>query len=135
MKFTTILLACTVLLVNCKKEDTSEQPGDDFLEEGHCLTNVNGQSNVSICFDNLEGDSRCPLNVQCVWSGVAVANFTLKTGTATIKFKLADYKTHLAGCPNDTIINNLHITLKDVVPYPGEAGYSLKPKKVKLEIL
>lgn len=134
MKYIAAVAAFAIILSGCKKGNTDTATSDNFLAQGQCLANVKGQNSVSICFDSLEGDSRCPLYAQCIWRGVAIANFTLKTGSAAIKFKLADYKTHLAGCPNDTTINNIHIILKEVTPYPGEAGYELKTKKVLLEI-
>ncbi len=133
MKFFLTIAACTLLLaVARKKENTPAQLGVNVLEEGNCLTNIKGQSNVSVCFDGLAQDSRCPKDVVCVWQGVAEANFTLKTGTAEIKFKLATLKSH--NYRADTTINNIHFVLKSVTPYPGEAGYNNKKKKVALEI-
>jgi hypothetical protein len=133
MKHLTALIIFALFFTACKKETTPAQLGDNVLEAGNCLTNVQGQSNVSLCLDSVR-DSRCPLNVMCIWQGVAEANFTLKTGTAEIKFKLATLKFKALGLTGDTTINNIRFILKDVKPYPGQIGYSTQKKSVELEI-
>ncbi len=132
MKIFSIFITVMLFFTACKKENTSAQLGNNILQQGKCLTNVKGLSNVSICLNSVQ-DSRCPSNVMCFWQGVAEANFTLKTGTAEIKFKLATLKLGNV-YSNDTTINNIRFVLKDVTPYPGEAGYETKNKTVKLEI-
>ena len=122
-----IILVCA----SCKKSNTDTATGEKILKEGDCLQNIKGKG-ITICFDNLEQDSRCPANVMCIWRGIAVANFTLKNNQGEIKFKLADYK--FVSYNNDTTINDVHIILKNITPYPGEVFYSTKNKTAILEI-
>jgi hypothetical protein len=129
MKKLTVLFFCITAVAACKKSITGA--GENAVQESRCLTNVKGKD-ITICFDNLEQDSRCPVNADCIWRGIAVANFTLKNGTQEVKFKLANYT--LAPFTNDTTINEVRIILKNVTPYPGEAGYSTQKKTAILEI-
>jgi hypothetical protein len=133
MKQIMMMMAAALLTVSCKKEAViNAQQGDNLIDEGSCVQNIKGQSNVSVCFNKLLEDSRCPANAVCFWRGAAVAEFTLKTGSGPVTFKLADLK--ILSYTNDTTINNIRFTLKEVTPYPGEAGYETKKKNVRLEI-
>lgn len=120
------------LLSSCKKEVNIDAViGENTIEEGQCLINIKNQQ-ITVCFNKLEQDSRCPLNAICFWQGIAVAEFTLTQGQTTASFNLTTFK--FSGYTNDTTINGVRIRLKDVSPYPGENGYKLKKKKVILHI-
>jgi hypothetical protein len=133
MKKVLLPVVFIVSLFSCKKQTNIDAViGENTIEAEQCLVNIKGQ-NMSVCFDGLEQDSRCPANAMCISRGIAVANFTATYSNATVKFKLGDVKT-LSGYPNDTTINNVHFTLKSVTPWPGEADYNLKKKKIVLDI-
>ena len=131
MKKIILITAVNILLFSCKKQRTVEATTqENEIEKGQCLVNIKGQ-NMSVCFDGLELDNRCPVNALCITRGVAVANFTATYLNTTVQFKLADAKSQSAYA-NDTTINNVRITLKNVTPWPGEPGGNLQVKKVTL---
>ncbi|PWQ96350.1 hypothetical protein [Leucothrix arctica] len=46
-------------------------------------------SGLSVTFDKIGQDSRCPINARCTWSGVAVVDATVKQGDKSQKIKLS----------------------------------------------
>jgi hypothetical protein len=129
MKNVAILAFLITALTACKKSNTGI--GENSVTEGQCLNNIKSRG-ISVCFNNLEEDSRCPINAVCIWRGVAIANLTFKNGAKEVTFKLADYT--FPGFINDTTIDNVRIILKKVSPYPGEDGYGTKKKTAVIEI-
>jgi hypothetical protein len=70
---------------------------------------------ISIKFEELISDSRCPVDVICVWEGDAELRFAFSNTVETIKFNL-----HTAGnyFTKDTVVLGYHIKLLDLYPYP-----------------
>ncbi len=92
----------------------------------------------SICYDSLVNDCRCPIGVQCIWAGLAIAKLSFLQDGNTVFFKLctAGVTSNSTSVfpPNDTTINGLHIKLLDVLPYPNFSTNNKEIKKVILEI-
>ena len=44
--------------------------------------------NIWLSFDSIEGDSRCPINVVCIWEGNAEISLALIKDAMTTKFEL-----------------------------------------------
>lgn len=44
-----------------------------------------GSPSVSVRFDTVTADSRCPIDAVCVWAGDAALRFTIKVGNAPAK--------------------------------------------------
>ena len=64
-----------------------------------------------VCFDSVFTDSRCPVDVVCVWAGEAVAGF---------KVDMPDERFYVAlKIGEDTIIGDYKITFEDLLPYPN----------------
>jgi hypothetical protein len=45
-------------------------------------------SKVTIEFENISEDSRCPANVTCVWEGIAIVNLKAVSGSETKDIRL-----------------------------------------------
>jgi hypothetical protein len=74
----------------------------------------NAPSRTVIRFDSVLGDSRCPIDVVCVWEGNAEIAFELEEPGGMHRFSL---NTH-AGFARDTVLAGRAIVLIDVLPYP-----------------
>lgn len=126
--FVTIALVGT-LLVACQKQTETVETQTRTVELNNCGTD-GGNSNAEICFTELN-DSRCPINANCVWQGVAVAKFTLRFDSTQHQVVLASAK--FPGYPStDTTIGGYKVKLVNVTPYPGSA--SNEPTRATLEI-
>ena len=76
-------------------------------------------------------DSRCPVNVQCIWEGQATVKLTLSRNTASSSVEL------IIGAqaqPNALVTlggYTYNVTLQDVIPYPGTSN---TPSKAVIKI-
>ncbi len=86
----------------------------DTINIGYMETAVNYDENISLIFDTLFADSRCPVGMECFWEGDAEPGFTLTGTDSSTSFSLHTF----SGFPNDTIIQCYSIELIDVSPYP-----------------
>ena len=81
----------------------------------------NQEEDLWLTFDSLGSDSRCPVDVLCVWAGNAELFFELSQHGQTARFELntfADYST------SQTVFN-YEITLVAVRPFPhGDSLYT-----------
>ena len=91
---------------------------------------------LSVVFDSIEQDSRCPVNARCAWSGVGIVNATIISASGErkpIKLSTVNYEAF----NNVEKVFGKDITLVDLLPKPV-AGSSAKPeitqKLIKLMI-
>jgi hypothetical protein len=119
MKVTLLLPALLLFmgLTACKKS-SSPRALDGAVLLGDCKTEVIGSEEVTICYDALVNDSRCPEGGYCIWEGLAIGKFTFKVNTETHTFNLATMK--FTAVNRDTVIANYKIHLENIDPYPGE---------------
>jgi hypothetical protein len=120
---TFVALAAVLLLLQCSDKPTqSEQVklGEPFiLKVGQTV--VVRDENLSITFQDVVSDSRCPTNVLCFWSGIAEVQIRLATksaDTAIVTVAIlggseSDFDSRYAG---DTL--GYHIALLRLDPYP-----------------
>lgn len=81
----------------------------DTLHINYKETIINTDENISITFDSLLEDSRCPIGVDCFWEGNAKIGFIFNSQ----KFEL---NTH-PSFKNDTTLLRYNISLIRVHPY------------------
>lgn len=119
MKVTFLLTSILVFigLTACKKSSTPRALEGAVLL-GDCKTEMFGTERVTICYDALVEDSRCPVDAYCIWEGMAIGKFTFKVNAETHTFNLATKK--WSGENRDTIIANYKLHLENIDPYPGE---------------
>ena len=137
MKYSNLLLIAVLLLslASCKKQ---VQPANEINFPGSLALNklesfdIDGET-LTCSLDSVLQDSRCPINANCVWQGMAVARFNVShdnTQSAitlgTIKFGPYDTNSTVAG---------FKIELVGVSPYPElgkPANYNDYVAKVKI---
>jgi len=87
---------------------------NDTISLVYGKTYVNYEKNISIKLDSVTEDSRCPVNVECIWAGNARAKFILNSNNQLTRFSLNTS----SGFRNDTIISGYDIKLIELKPYP-----------------
>ena len=85
-----------------------------YLSYHDCL--FDSENRTYICFESVQGDSRCPTGAYCFWAGNAEVRFRLEKNNS--KSVIFDLNTH-KGFTNDTIIDNYKFTLLNLSPYPA----------------
>ena len=107
--------ACN-LLQDSQSDDvviTLDQPFELFIGETGRLGNE-----LQLTFETLNGDSRCPLDVQCIWEGEVDAAFKLITTSESITVPYKGF----VGLSDDTIllhvVERYGIQLQRLDPYP-----------------
>lgn len=112
------LFAALLLLGSCANEqfnaDTKslELKQKVSLKVGECSSN----NTLSLCVDSVYNDSRCPMDVICIWQGnAAVAvSFSINGNVHHLTLNTANTNTLSA----DTLIENYRISLDELAPYP-----------------
>jgi len=107
----------------CDKEKndlTSKLILGDSIDLSISETIYNYESEISIKFDSVINDSRCPTNVTCIWEGNAAMKYSFSKYNNSISFVL-----NTNGGPNfkrDTVIFAYKIEFLNLYPYPEDPG-------------
>ncbi len=117
----TALLLGVIIIPGCEKADNNiitidADPVAAVIEKKQCATfSLNGDT-LQLCYDSLLQDSRCPVDVVCVWSGVATVGIKAihQQQTHYLELSTLDFNKWRM----DTTIGNFSIKLDDVKPYP-----------------
>ena len=88
---------------------------------------------LSIRFDSVSGDSRCPEGVQCIWAGRADAVLTLTHAGVSQKSTLStgDFSQGGAG---ETTFSGFTVKLENVEP-PAIQGQKIEQKDYKVRLV
>ena len=99
-------------------------------------TVVAGSTGLSVMFNSVEQDSRCPINAKCAWAGVGIVNATVVNSAGvreSIKLSTINYEKF----NKVKKVFGKEIELIDLLPRPI-AGSGAKPeisqKLIKLKI-
>lgn len=87
---------------------------NDTLQIAFGDTVFNDDENIRLTFDSLLGDSRCPVNVQCVWEGNAEIGFVFSKDSEVIPFRLNTS----GNFATSARVGDYDIKLVDVFPVP-----------------
>ena len=111
------LLIIFLIGISACKNDPQTKPGDLVLGDTAVIkiheTLTNTANGISILMDSVLNDSRCPVDVECVWAGNAKVRFFFKSNIDEIKFSL-----NTTLMPRDTAINGYKISLLYLLPFP-----------------
>lgn len=117
------LFISLLLFTACPKQGTQ----DPVFDLGKPFSIAQGQTMqttdhaLSIHFDKVSADSRCPQGVQCIWAGRADAVFTLKKGATSQTITLASGDFSQGGTGQATF-SGYTITLNDIAPPKNATG-------------
>jgi hypothetical protein len=80
---------------------------------------------IKVRFSAVESDSRCPMDVVCVWEGDAVANFVVAQN-CNCDTPVFELKLHTSLQPKSGAAYGFRVTLLNLQPYP-RASTPTKP--------
>src|SRR5688572_29484491 len=86
-----VLFACLIIAGSCNKASVKPQisgdevfaskistaKGGTLIPLNTCYNTVIDYDSISVCFDEVVIDCRCPKKVQCVWAGYAEVQLTI----------------------------------------------------------
>ena len=123
-----ILFAVVILASPVLADESYDVPFELSLGESVAV----GPDGLVVGLESLVQDSRCPLDVECVWAGDAEAALFAERPTFGVdRFSL---HTHV-DLVQETKIDIWHITLLQVSPYPRVAGDPTEPGEVRVTLL
>ena len=118
-----LFIVGVILFSACKSSETN--PTDRVSIGLHQSARLG--SDVVVRVDSIQ-DSRCPVNVYCVWQGVAKAKLRLSkdSDSSIVRLMLGAYpanKPKRADSTGVTLHNQLYkVILREVNPYPGTSA-------------
>jgi len=119
------LLLCVPLLLlmsNCKTQ--TSQPETATVTGTTVKIGLDKQvkipnSKVTLKFKELMEDSRCPVDVTCVWEGLAIVNVEAVSGSTNQNFQVATRDFIQKNVTNSFSFSGYKFTLIDLKPQPG----------------
>jgi hypothetical protein len=87
--------------------------------------------NLSVRFDGVTEESRCPVGVQCVWEGDAVVQLTLERPPAAAEARVLHTSQRFE---RETEYAGLVVRLVDLQPEPREGG-TIAPEDYRVKLL
>jgi hypothetical protein len=108
-----LFMSIIVGLVACEKVN---YPVNDTINIGFGKV-YRYDADMSIKFDSVVEDSRCPVGWECLCSGVAIVALDVSVNNHISSFRLTDF----GGFKQDTLITGYRIGIVDLSPYPGRA--------------
>lgn len=124
-----VLLVVTLSSVSCGRTTEPVSHGAELqvVEAGDTITLQYGDSALlgtggpSITFSAVEADSRCPVNVTCVWAGDAHVRLDGRRGAGSEPIEL-----HTGVEPMEAVFAGYRVRLLDVAP-PRREGDDVRP--------
>jgi hypothetical protein len=128
-----LLIGCGLLLAGsgCTAVQTAAvvEPGASFTLALGETAAVKG-ADARITFNKVTDDSRCPVDVTCVWAGDAKIEITISRNGA------ADETRILSITPprHETAVGNLRLRFVSLAPVPRQADANV-PRKYRAELV
>ena len=132
MKLRTLIeFVALIVLSGCASVTTEvvAEPGTSFTLAPGETAAVKG-TDARITFNKVQDDSRCPVDVTCVWAGDAKAEIVISRNGA------ADERRVLSITPpnNEARVGNLRIRFVSLAPVPRQADAGT-PRKYRAELV
>lgn len=102
-----------LLLASCALVAACDSPDSDPARIDVRLGRTAEAHGVRVTFEDVPTDSRCPVDVQCIQAGDAIAALALRAGAETGSVRL-----HTNTEPRSAEIAGRMITLVDLLPLP-----------------
>jgi hypothetical protein len=132
-----VLSGCSLFELNSSSPE--DPTANDLVELDEGETSTLPSFNAALTFNRKTEDSRCPIDVTCVWAGEATVLLTLTVeGQAPASFSITtpqapDQTVDEEGFPvKDTL--DFRFTLLDLSPYPDSRILNPGPSVVTLRV-
>ena len=116
-----LVFAAAVMLVACKQSPARVEKPSVMLKPGESAEFADGW-NVSL--NGVTDDSRCPVNVQCVWQGDALVRITVWSSGGVVTPGNFPLELHTGVEPRSAVKGGYRFTLDSLTPAP-RAGTSI----------
>jgi len=124
VRFTTLSILCAGVIAACSGNPT--QPGQIALGESfelHAGASAILQGGLTIAFDRVESDARCPMDALCVWAGDATVMVSLsKAADGRVQREL-----HTDPRASEASYLGYSIKLVALAPYP-QSSRPIRPQ-------
>ncbi|WP_276482989.1 hypothetical protein [Paraflavitalea pollutisoli] len=114
-----LFLAVICIAFTACDKDQAEGTQEESLSLGQCKSQQVSGDRISLCYETLIEDSRCPKEVNCVWEGIAIGQFTFTVNNNRHTLTLST--TSAGRFINDTTIGRYKIHLQELLPYPSRS--------------
>ncbi|MES2653659.1 MAG: hypothetical protein V4663_18110 [Bacteroidota bacterium] len=132
-----VLLTFLVFFQACEKPGSKNLVGTLVLPVNETKTVVHQGKSISITASDFK-ESRCPINVDCVWQGYASVKITFKDDVKEQDLVLCLGACTVVGVPLiETVILNgttYKIKLEEITPYPTQDKIKPAPSKAKITL-
>jgi hypothetical protein len=120
---------CLITIQQCKKEASkSELPINETITIRNGQALQNSEPVMSLKFDGVQNESRCPIDATCISAGNAAVQFVLTSGDSIQSFIL---NTDMA--PVDSVAFGYRVELLELSPLPS-ANKTLDPKEYSAKV-
>lgn len=122
MNLKSLLFAPILLLMsNCTTQSQAQtsESGNNTITIGINKTAKIPNSKINLEFKNIVEDSRCPVDVTCVWEGIAIVDVNINSGKETEDFQVATRDFQPKNATKSFSFSGYKFTLTDLKPYPG----------------
>ncbi|WP_312749556.1 hypothetical protein [Epilithonimonas hominis] len=122
MNLKSLLFAPVILLMsNCTTQSQAQtsESGNNTITIGINKTAKIPNSKINLEFKNIVEDSRCPVDVTCVWEGIAIVDLKADSGKETEDFQIATRDFQPKSATKSFSFSGYRFTLTDLKPYPG----------------
>lgn len=121
-----LILFLFIIIQSCSKNEAAERDPSAFYLNS-CISKTIAPEEITVCFNSVN-DSRCPVKATCIWSGEAIAKFTLIKNNVSYPFTLSTLKSgHPYG--SDTTVAGIKFHLQNILPYP-EISTTISPSEI-----
>ena len=127
-----LFITLTAFVNSCSKSGKFKE-GTIELNFSDCKKGTIDGNDLTICFNAVVSDSRCPANAMCVWQGAATASFSLTKNGHSQNFNLSTI-TMPPNYTKDTIIAGYKIEFINLSPYPGTVPDPIPDSQRKAEL-
>lgn len=112
-----------LLMSNCKTQ-TSSKTETSIVNNNTVTIGLDKQvkipnSKVSLQFKEVVEESRCPVDVTCVWEGIAIVNVEAISGSEKMDFKVATRDFLPKNVTKSFSFSGYKFTLTELKPQPG----------------
>lgn len=106
---------------NCTTQSQAQtsESGNNTITIGINKTAKIPNSKINLEFKNIVEDSRCPIDVTCVWEGIAIVYVNVNSGKQTEDFQVATRDFQPKSANKSFSFSGYRFTLTDLKPYPG----------------
>ncbi len=125
-----------LLLLGCSESNDVSYSQEFEIQVNHSLEAADNSRYV-INFDSVFMDSRCPMEADCFWSGVAGVRFTISKKNSSSR-TVEIYTKSNQSYPDSFVFDKLKIKLLGLSPYPSfinKINYSEYVAKIQLSII